>query len=750
MSYYDRVDLRSLEWIIENASTLNLGKSYVNGALIGGDGQLELLRKYYKRAVLFEGLIPVSYYQLDNDGRRFSHDISLTNLSRPIRHTIAQGMIDLDVKNCHPCIVLWLCKKHGIECHYIERYVMNRDEMLSDLMTARKMSRDGAKKMLLRATNRDDGHFQQTEEDPVWLYDYHQQCKKIAEALTKFYPEYLTQAEKSKKRKDQSAWNMKGSALNRILCHHENEILKVIESVVQKHNGKVMNLAYDGCMVDDTFSKEEINELFLEIKSEIGKVYDDMVFDMSEKTMNEGYTVPSTFVTKKEKKVKAIQEKEAKRIKKEIDREIKEEDKEEEYQEWKIEFEKHHCKIMEPPSVVFTNSLGEFSFMDYIPLIQRYSHMPNYPDFINKWWYDSTMRVKCRADIYSPTQECPTNVFNLWKPYPYQDFKIEPSDLLEENVKFLLGHIDLLCNHDVDVYTYMLNWASQFLQYPHIKTTMPVFTSSEGAGKDSFLYMFKKLIGKNQVVETTRPEDVFGRFNSILANARLVILNEMNASDLHKYDKDMKMLITEDRIPIEYKGKGIYNLASFHRLMLFTNKIDHPIQTSKSDRRKLIVRCSDEKIGDSDYFNRLYTLLEDDTVMAAMFQFFMNRDVRAFNSERGRLIPKTEFQQTITENYSNPVEDWVKSLTEYLEKDGRLEYHESFTWNSAEALQSFKTYCSNNGIKLELSSVQLGVRLKNLNITGVGLLKTKSCNLRTFDLLQIDSYFNPKSKKEGE
>lgn len=759
MSYYDRIDLRRLEWIIENAASLNLGKSYVKGHLIGGEGQLELLRKYHKRAVIYEGLIPVSYYQIDDDGRRFSHEISLTNLSRPIRHTIAERSIDIDMKNAHPCIVLWLCKKHGIESNYIEKYVMNRDELLVDLMEGRKLSRDGAKKLLLRATNRDDGHFQQTENDPDWLYDYHQQCKKIADALTKFYPEYLTQAEKSKKRKDQSAWNMKGSALNRILCHHENELLKIIESVVEKHNGNVLNLAYDGCMIEDTFSKEELQELFQDIESNVSKVYEGLVFKMDEKVMNEGYVVPDSFKTKKEKKEQKSVEKERKRIQKEIEREIKEEDNEEEYQEWKLQFEKNHCKVMEPPSICFTNSLGEFAFMDWLGLCSRYSHLENYNEFIPKWWTDPTMRVFDRADIYSPTQECPPNIFNLWKPYMYESFQVEETDdlIMRMNIDFLLNHIRIICNHENDVYTYMLDWISQFLQYPHIKTTMPVFTSTEGAGKDSFLYIFKKLIGKNQVVETTRPEDVFGRFNSLLANARLVILNEMNATDLNKYDKDMKMLITEDRLPIEAKSKGIYTLNSFHRIMLFTNKTNHPIQTSKNDRRKLIVRCSDEKIGDGEYFNRLYTLLDDDNVMSTLFQFFMKRDVRQFNHERGRLIPKTDYQQTIVENYSNPVEDWIESLTAYLEVNGPLEYHESFEWTAEETLGWFNRYCSLNGIKLELSSIQLLVRIKLLNIDGIEKKKSNARNKTVFRLKQIQSHFftpseisKPKQEEEKE
>jgi hypothetical protein len=239
MNYFDEIDLRKLEWVIENAANVNLGQSYVKGHLVGGDGQVEILKKYFKRATFHDGMVPVSYYQIDGDGRRFSHEISLTNLSRPIRHTIAKGMIDIDIKNAHPCILLWLCQKEGIECSYIKQYVENREPMLQELMVGRTLSRDGAKKMLLKAINRDDGRFQQTETDPEWLYDYHQQCKKIAETLSKLYPQYMVQAEKSKKRKDQEPWNMKGSAMNRLLCHHENELLKIIEEMVAKQNGKI-------------------------------------------------------------------------------------------------------------------------------------------------------------------------------------------------------------------------------------------------------------------------------------------------------------------------------------------------------------------------------------------------------------------------------------------------------------------------------------------------------------------------------
>ena len=752
MPYIDRINLRRLEWIIENAGNVNLGKSYVKGHLVGGDAQLELLRKYYKRALMFEGNVPVSYYQIDDDGRRFSHDISLTNLSRPIRHTISEHMMDIDVKNCHPVIVLWLCKKHGIECNYIEQYVMNRDEMLHEMMAKLGISRDTAKKRLLKATNRDDGHFQQTENDPEWLYDYHQQCKKIADALSKFYPEYMTQAEKSKKRKDQSAWNMKGSALNRLLCHHENEILKLIEAATQRHNGTVMNLAYDGCMIDDTFAPEEVHELFADVTSEVQKMYPGMVFMMDVKNMNEGYSVPDSYQTKKELKQKKEEEKKRKQIQRVINKELDDEDDEEEYQEWKILFEQEHCKIMDPVGIVYKNSLDEYEFHSPASLCEKFSHRgKKYCGFIGKWWYDETMRVYARADMYSPTENCPKNVYNLWKPYPYESKVVEMTPHKMEMVYLVLYHVKILCGHDEAAYEYMINWIAQFIQYPQVKTTMPTFASLEGSGKNSFQFFLEKLIGKRQICCTTSAEDIFGKFNGLLANVRLVVLNELSATELRHFDGKLKGLITDDTVTIQGKGKELYPIRSMHRLLNFSNKTDHPIQTSEDDRRKLIMRCSDEKIGDDVYFSRLYEAMDDEDVLTWFFTFFSTKDVKAFNDTKGRCMPKTEYQLDIVQSYSNVIEDWLNYvLEEYLFQRNEKE----LLWSSQEQLTSFREYSASHGIKLELDSNKLGVRLtrliKDKHIQGIENKPSSRTQRRHFNLPLIHTSYKPRFTEKKE
>jgi hypothetical protein len=796
--YFDIVDVRKIEWLIENNDKLDLGKSYVRGKLVGGDGQLDILRKYHKRAIMFEGVVPQSYFQHDGVGRRFTREIGLTNLSRKIRHTIAKGLIDIDMKNAHPCFLLYFCQKNALNTPYLEKYVMNRDELLNELMEARGITRDEAKKILLRAINRDDGYYRQEQGDPSWLYDYHQETKFIAEQLSKLYPEYLKQAEKAKKRKCQEEWNMKGSAVNRLLCDMENECLKKVEQVVRNHGGNAKVLAYDGCMITDEI-RPKLGELLADIEAVVALDYPTLIFKMDEKVMNEGFTVPDDWKTKKERKTEEEHKKEEKRIKKQIQKEIDEEDDEEEYKLWKEEFELTHCKIRNNTSIAFKDHSGEWDFRTLSDLQDMYSERGNqWRKFTLRWWFgDPTMRVFQYADMFSPTETVPENAFSLWVDYPLMAYRnplqkfydvcpesgllfeqysnkqigkspVDPEHRFQFNIlcpasEFVINHIKILCGNIKPSHEYVLDWVAQALQYPHNKTTMLAFASSEGAGKDSFLHLLRKLFGRRKVCETSRPDDIFGRFNSKLIDSLLIVLNEMSAQDTAKYDKDMKMLITESEIPIESKGQKIITLRSFHRLILFTNQENFPVQTSKSDRRKLINRCSDEKVGDSAYFDTLYKYIDDEEVLIDLFNFFMSRNVETFNQERGRNIPKTSYQELITENYSNPVEDWLKTIPEMTgEKCPSCQYFSSscstcnfykgdlIEWTGTDIVEQFKYYCQRANIKLELSINQLGVRLGLLiqnGAKGLEKVKTKFGVKYKMSKKGLEAHFNPPLKK---
>ncbi len=408
---------------------------------------------------------------------------------------------------------------------------------------------------------------------------------------------------------------------------------------------------------------------------------------------------------------------------KKISKHEQSEEQTKDYLIWKEEFEKNHAKIMEPcPQIIMKAARGEWAFQSKSVMKEMYSHLMDTKN-IDRWWDDPTVRVYSYADIYSPSEVCPKECFNLWTEYPHQD-STEDEMVMYKSL-FIMNHIRVLANHNEDVYNYIMQWVGQFIQFPQNKTTGLFFASKEGAGKDTFALLLKGLIGS--MYETTRPDDIFGRFNTPLLNNRLIVLNECDASDTAKHDGGMKMMITDQTLPIEAKGTAIITMRSFHRLIGFTNQVNYPIQTSKGERRKLIIRCSDEKIGDKEYFTTLYSYIHDPIVLSAMFSYFKQMDVSEFNMTRGRNMPHTDYQEIITEGYSNPVEDWLRSIANNDDPE------DEFAYNGFQLQDSWKRFKEGTGLKIDLSLVQLGVRIKLLNFKGVEKKHTKKGILYCFN-----------------
>src|SRR6056300_1216794 len=83
-----------------------------------------VMEKYLHRSK--KGRISVQYKQNKGIGRFFAvGGLSLQGFPREVRHTIQDGYVDIDVVNAHPVILEHLCKKLGIECKYLTRYITN-------------------------------------------------------------------------------------------------------------------------------------------------------------------------------------------------------------------------------------------------------------------------------------------------------------------------------------------------------------------------------------------------------------------------------------------------------------------------------------------------------------------------------------------------------------------------------------------------------------------------------------------------
>ncbi|KAH9249659.1 hypothetical protein BASA81_012628 [Batrachochytrium salamandrivorans] len=209
------------------------------------------------------------------------------------------------------------------------------------------------------------------------------------------------------------------------------------------------------------------------------------------------------------------------------------------------------------------------------------------------------------------------------------------------------------------------------------------------------IQLFKKMLGPKKVFESTDPSrDVWGGFNGQMANAFLVNLNE---------------------------------------LFIITTNNYEPINTSKDDRRNLIIRSSDEKCGQREHFNHLYEILEDQDTIKTCYEYF--KSLPGLDKFGSLPIPTTEHQETLKEASISPIELWVKQLISDT-KESKLEL------SPLDMYGMFKDYQATHGFKFEINSRQFAIKLGLMRIDGV-VDGPRKHNVRhkVFEVSRIKSYY---------
>jgi hypothetical protein len=357
--------------------------------------------------------------------------------------------------------------------------------------------------------------------------------------------------------------------------------------------------------------------------------------------------------------------------------------------------------------------------------------------FINKWiGFTHNIRRKDDVDIYPNSKDCPENIFNLWRPFA-MELLTEPYVHKQMELDFILHHIKILCNHETNVYNYFVKWIAQMIQYPHIKTIMPTFISGEGAGKGTLFKLFEKMLGNEKVFETTNPSrDVWGDFNGMMCNCFLVNLNELSKKDTVEAEGKIKGLITDNTLAINQKGIPQYKIRSYHRFITTTNK-EEPLNSSNGDRRNLIIRSSDEKKGDYQYFETIHNYLEDIDVIRTCYDYF--KGIEGMNKFKDISIPQTEYQTNLKELSRSPIEQWLESFTREHSND----INECIELLGAEIYELFKHWCIENGIKYDIDSRKLGIRLTNMKFQGISKGRhTSKGETKIFNITELNKTFN--------
>lgn len=246
-------------------------------------------------------------------------------------------------------------------------------------------------------------------------------------------------------------------------------------------------------------------------------------------------------------------------------------------------------------------------------------------------------------------------VFNYFRGYDYKQLDEVKQNIIEP----FLNHIhDVIANGNEDIYKYILVWIASILQKPNFKTeTALVILGSQGTGKNVFTNVICKLMARYANENVTNIESIVGRFNAVLENKKLLVLNELQSIDVNKYlnSDALKSVITDKKTNINQKNEPerlCENVANF--IMVSNNNV--PIKIESTDRRYMVTKTSDKHRADYEYFDNLCDSFTPE-FYENLFTFFMKLDISKVNL---RKIPNSEAKELIKEASMSSYELFVR------------------------------------------------------------------------------------------
>jgi phage/plasmid-associated DNA primase len=233
------------------------------------------------------GVKDVIYRRTDHGLGRLYGQSSMQSFPRRIRHTVSRNKYwDIDIRNCQPHLLSQLCRKLGIQCSLLDRYVSKRESILVQTMAQYSVSKDDAKELYIRAVY--GGTFKAwaqelcVEGDPL---DFVTKFQLEMERIRDFYWIKFEQYHKLVKDKD----HPKGSLLAIVLNIEEDKILsEMVKFEEKKYNRSVDVLVFDGCQIQKDVSNplttKELEDCAEWIEKKTG-----FKITLIEKPMNEYY-----------------------------------------------------------------------------------------------------------------------------------------------------------------------------------------------------------------------------------------------------------------------------------------------------------------------------------------------------------------------------------------------------------------------------------------------------------------------------
>lgn len=219
--------------------------------------KVQYLQKQFKNKGIGRHFTPSSLKSSSNDNVN-SHKF-LTTLSRNLRNLLIKDIYDdLDMVNSAPSILLNICKKHNIQCPFLEDYINNRDKYVELFQTKYNLSESEIKDRFIYLTFGSSNTLGIKK-----LETYKKEISHISNILKDLdeYKNYLDYAIYNANLKNKK--NISGIFVSILVQDYENKILMIIKHYLEQHNFKIGTLEYDGLKIlkSKSFNAEHITNI---------------------------------------------------------------------------------------------------------------------------------------------------------------------------------------------------------------------------------------------------------------------------------------------------------------------------------------------------------------------------------------------------------------------------------------------------------------------------------------------------------
>ena len=397
---------------------------------------------------------------------------------------------------------------------------------------------------------------------------------------------------------------------------------------------------------------------------------------------------------------------------------------------------------------ILENSMGETRFLtrtDFnLALQNRFvavgSGKSTKQEALSKYWLSNPDRREYKKVDFIPSFETPSEVFNLWR-----GFAVKPKGGLGDIPHFHELLDDVICSSNERWAIYLWGWLAHMVQYPGDKPSVAVVLRSDaqGVGKSRFAEYVGSLLGRH-FRPVAHGHHIHGNFNSHLKDTILLFGDEAVWGGDKSTESILKQMISEPTMIVEMKGKDVFEIKNYLRLMLATNS-NWAAPVSLTDRRYFVLDVSESRRNDYEFFKKLKDE-QNNGGSEALLQTLMDFDLNDFEV---RDIPETPARLDQKLLSMKTFEKWwlgILNNEEYQIEEMKLNFDEDNRVVISDLSNSFNSYAKLLNIRHQHWSVQMFCRHFRKLVPNVDV-KRNGSNRREYQfpsLNECKKYFGEK------